>query len=188
MFLDKFVLKFQSTSENVMSKLFLLNLNTINMCSFPVHNIKSLVDRCFGVRISHPLHLHHHLLHPDSLPVLLPTPVPLPLLPLPLHVSLSPPLYHLCWSNNQCNLIRVLWLDLWGLRDKDDSDKDQRSKVCCRTPKIQEITVRYIYDTGNILNSIIPVLYQSIVTCMHEFNYAIVLRIILYPRYQHTRA
>jgi len=23
---------------------------------------------------------------------------------------------------------------------------------------------------------------------MHEFNYAIVLRIILYPRYQHTRA
>ena len=56
---------------------------------------------------------------------------------------------HNCWSNNQCNLIRVLWLELWGLRDKDDSDKDQRSKVCCKTPKIQEITVRYI----------IPVIY-----------------------------
>jgi hypothetical protein len=29
-----------------------------------------------------------------------------------------------------------------------------------------------IYNTGNILNSMIPVLYQSIVTFMHEFNYA----------------
>ncbi len=35
-----------------------------------------------------------------------------------------------------------------------------------------------IYNTGSILNSITPVLYQSIVTCMHEFNYAIVLRTI----------
>ncbi len=60
--------------------------------------------------------------------------------------------------------------------DKDDSDKDQRSKVCCKTSKIQEITVRYM----------IPVIYL-IVTCMHEFNYAIVLRIILYPRYQQLR-
>ena len=43
-----------------------------------------------------------------------------------------------------------------------------------------------IYNTGNILNSIIPVLYQCIVTCMHEINYAIVLRIIPYPWYQQT--
>ena len=112
MFLDKFVSKFQSTSEKVMSMLFLLNLNTINMCSFPVHNIKSLVDRCFGVRISHPLHLHHHLLHPDSLPVLLPTPVPLPLLPLPLHVSLSPPLYHLTLYPLSLSLSSLLFLFL----------------------------------------------------------------------------
>ena len=35
-------------------------------------------------------------------------------------------------------------------RDEDkDRNKDQRSKVCCKTPKIQEITVRYI----------IPVIY-----------------------------
>ncbi len=40
-----------------------------------------------------------------------------------------------------------------------------------------------IHNTGNIL-SIIPVLYQSIVTCMHEINYAIVLRTLLYLRYQ----
>ncbi len=40
-----------------------------------------------------------------------------------------------------------------------------------------------INNTGNIL-SITPVLYQSIVTCMHEFNYAIVLRTLLYLRYQ----
>jgi hypothetical protein len=26
------------------------------------------------------------------------------------------------------------------------------------------------YDTGNILNSIIPVLYQSTVTCIHKFR------------------
>ncbi len=30
-------------------------------------------------------------------------------------------------------------------RDEEkDRNKDQRSKVCCKTPKIQEITVRYI--------------------------------------------
>jgi hypothetical protein len=35
-------------------------------------------------------------------------------------------------------------------RDEEkDRNKDQRSKVCCKTPKIQEITVRYI----------IPVIY-----------------------------
>ncbi len=50
----------------------------------------------------------------------------------------------------------------------------------------QDLTVTY--NTGNIINSIIPVLYQCIVTCMHEINYAIVLRIILYPWYQDTRA
>ena len=33
--------------------------------------------------------------------------------------------------------------------EKKDRNKDQRSKVCCKTPKIQEITVRYI----------IPVIY-----------------------------
>ncbi len=34
--------------------------------------------------------------------------------------------------------------------EKDrNRNKDQRSKVCCKTPKIQEITVRYI----------IPVIY-----------------------------
>ena len=93
MFLDSFFLKFQSTSGKVMSMLFSLNLNTVNMCSFPVHNIKSLVDRCFEVCIIHPLSLHHHLLHPDSLPVPLPTPVPLPLFPPPVtYLSLPPPL------------------------------------------------------------------------------------------------
>ena len=109
MFLDKFVSKFQSTSEKVMSMLFLLNLNTINMCPFPVHNMKTLVDRCFGVCISHPLPLHHHLLHLDSLPVPLPTPVPLPLLPLPLHVSLSLPLYHLTLSPLSLSVSLVLF-------------------------------------------------------------------------------
>ncbi len=30
-------------------------------------------------------------------------------------------------------------------RDEEkDRNNDQRSKVCCKTPKIQEITVRYI--------------------------------------------
>ncbi len=49
--------------------------------------------------------------------------------------------------------------------------KIKESKVCCKTPKIQEITVRY--NTGNILNSIsiIPVLYQSTVTCMHKHKF-----------------
>jgi hypothetical protein len=41
-----------------------------------------------------------------------------------------------------------------------------------------------MHNTGNILNNIIPVLYQSRVTCMHEFNYAVVLRTLLYLRYQ----
>ncbi len=52
----------------------------------------------------------------------------------------------------------------------------------------QDLTVTYIISVIYFLNSIIPVLYQCIVTCMHEINYAIVLRIILYPWYQHTRA
>jgi hypothetical protein len=45
-----------------------------------------------------------------------------------------------------------------------------------------------IYDTGNIINSIIPVLYQSTVYCnLHAYirlDYTIVLRIMIYPRYQ----
>ena len=60
-------------------------------------------------------------------------------------------------------------------------ERETRSRCVARHPRSN----CNIYNTGNILNSIIPVLYQSIVTCMHEFNYAIVLRIILYPRYQH---
>ena len=60
-------------------------------------------------------------------------------------------------------------------------ERETRSSCVARHPRSN---CNIIYNTGNILNSIIPVLYQSIVTCMHEFNYAIVLRIILYPRYQ----
>ncbi len=36
--------------------------------------------------------------------------------------------------------------------EEQDRNKDQRSKVCCKTPKIQEITVRYI----------IPVIYLMV--------------------------
>ncbi len=54
--------------------------------------------------------------------------------------------------------------------------------MCC---KLQDLTSNCnIHNTGNILISIIPVLYQSIVTCMHEINYAIVLRTLLYLRCQ----
>jgi hypothetical protein len=60
--------------------------------------------------------------------------------------------------------------------------QDTRSRCVARHPRSN---CNIIYNTGNILNSIIPVLYQCIVTCMHEINYAIVLRIVLYPWYQH---
>ena len=60
-------------------------------------------------------------------------------------------------------------------------ERETRSRCVARHPRSNS----NIYNTGNILNSIIPVLYQCIVTCMHEINYAIVLRIILYPWYQH---
>ena len=59
-------------------------------------------------------------------------------------------------------------------------ERETRSRCVARHPRSN----CNIYNTGNILNSIIPVLYQCIVTCMHEINYAIVLRIILHPRYQ----
>ncbi len=57
-------------------------------------------------------------------------------------------------------------------RDEEkDRKKDQRSKVCYKTPKIQEITVRSIRPVVCLIfNSIIPVLYQSTATCMHKFR------------------
>ena len=61
-------------------------------------------------------------------------------------------------------------------------ERETRSRCVARHPRSN----CNIYNTGNILNSIIPVLYQCIVTCMHEINYAIVLRIILHPRYQQS--
>ncbi len=37
------------------------------------------------------------------------------------------------------------------MRDEEkDRNKDQRSKVCCKTLKIQEITVRYINDFNSL--------------------------------------
>jgi hypothetical protein len=59
-------------------------------------------------------------------------------------------------------------------------ERETRSRCVARHPRSN----CNIYNTGNILNSIIPVLYQCIVTCMHEIKYAIVLRKILYPWYQ----
>jgi hypothetical protein len=50
---------------------------------------------------------------------------------------------------------------------------------------MQDLTVTYIILV--IYFIVIPVLYQSRVTCMHEFNYAIVLRTLLYLRYQQYR-
>ena len=63
----------------------------------------------------------------------------------------------------------MLRLELWGLRKQRERHK-QRSKGVLQDARSN----CNIHNTGNILNSIIPVLYQSIVTCMHEFNYAIV--------------
>ena len=74
----------------------------------------------------------------------------------------------------------MLRLELWGLRKQRERHK-QRSKGVLQDARSN----CNIHNTGNILNSIIPVLYQSIVACMHEFNYAIVLRTLLYLRYQH---
>ncbi len=55
-------------------------------------------------------------------------------------------------------------------RDEEkDRNKEQRSKVCCKLQDTQDPRNKCkIYNTGNILNSIIPVLYQSTVTvtCM----------------------
>ncbi len=61
-------------------------------------------------------------------------------------------------------------------------ERETRSRCVARHPRSN----CNIYNASNILNNIIPVLYQCIVTCMHEINYAIVLRIILYPWYQHS--
>ena len=61
-------------------------------------------------------------------------------------------------------------------------ERETRSRCVARHPRSN--CNCNIYNTGNILNSIIPVLYQSIVTCMHEINYAIVQRTLLYQRYQ----
>ena len=76
----------------------------------------------------------------------------------------------------------MLRLELWGLRKQRERHK-QRSKGVLQDARSN----CNIHNTGNILKSIVPVLYQyqSIVTCMHGFNYAIVLRTLLYLRYQH---
>ena len=46
-------------------------------------------------------------------------------------------------------MITNVVIRIMRIKGQGDSDKDQRSKMCCKTPKIQEITVRYI----------IPVIY-----------------------------
>ncbi len=59
------------------------------------------------------------------------------------------------------------------MRIKEQGEKQkQRSKGVLQDTQDPRSNCN-IYNTGNILNSITPVLYQSIVTCMHEFNYAI---------------
>ena len=70
---------------------------------------------------------------------------------------------------------------------RDGDERKQRERHKQRSKGVlQDLTSNCnIHNTGNILNSIIPVLYQSIVTCMHEINYAIVQRTLLYQRYQH---
>ncbi len=79
------------------------------------------------------------------------------------------------------------------MSDTRDEEKD-RNKIKGVLQDTQDLRTncKIIYDTGNILNSIIPVLYQSTVYCnMHAYirlDYTIVLRImIIYPRYQQTK-
>ena len=61
----------------------------------------------------------------------------------------------------------MLRLELWGLRKQRERHK-QRSKGVLQDT--EDLTVTYIILVIYIFNSIIPVLYQSIGTCMHEFN------------------
>ena len=46
-------------------------------------------------------------------------------------------------------MITNVVIRIMRIKGQEDSDKDQRSKMCCKTPKIQELTVRFI----------IPVIY-----------------------------
>ncbi len=55
-------------------------------------------------------------------------------------------------------------------RDEEkDRNKDQRCQGVLQDTQDPRNNCT-IYNTGNILNSIIPVLYQSTVTCMHKFR------------------
>ena len=57
---------------------------------------------------------------------------------------------------------------------RDGDERKQRERHKQRSKGVlqdtEDLSNCNIYNTGNIFNSIIPVLYQSIGTCMHEFN------------------
>ena len=58
---------------------------------------------------------------------------------------------------------------------RDGDERKQRERHKQRSKGVLQDTedlsyCNIYYNTGNIFNSIIPVLYQSIGTCMHEFN------------------